>query len=63
MNGGYLVLDRDVPQFQFSTVLAQHELFNYLVLKTASPDATWAAAHGFEPIARFDEATVFRRGR
>lgn len=61
MNGGYLVLDRNVPQFQFSTLLAQHQLFSHLILLTGSPDGEWATSHGFERVAVFHEATVFHR--
>jgi hypothetical protein len=61
MNGGYVVLDRNIPQLPFSTTLARHALYSHLVLVTGSREAAWAAQAGFEPIAVLHEATVFRR--
>jgi hypothetical protein len=61
LNGGYLILDRNIPQSPFRPALARHRLFNYLVLQTDSQDAVWAERNTFESVAEFDEMTVYRR--
>lgn len=61
LNGGYLILDRNIPQLSFSPYLARQSLFNYLVIRTDSMDAHWATHNGFKPLRTFDDMTVFKR--
>jgi phosphatidylinositol glycan class B len=47
MNGGYTVLDRNIPQAQFMSELVAHPIFNYAVIPRARNYEDFAAEQGF----------------
>ena len=60
-NGGYLLLDRPIPQVPFDADLLDHELFDYVIAFHPAALERIAANPSFERVAVFDEAHVYRR--
>lgn len=61
MNGGYFVLDRNIPQVAFAPRHLPNPLFNYAALKAGSPDEEKALAAGFVEEKRFGDFVLLRR--
>jgi hypothetical protein len=61
MNGGYLVLEKTVPQVQFKRGLLANPLYNYAALLGQGSDAQRLRRMGWSEVSRFDEIVVLRR--
>ncbi len=61
LNGGYLVLDRTIPQDTFNPRLVSNPLFNYVALQAEGTDAQRLRRTGWVEVSIFDDIVVLKR--
>jgi hypothetical protein len=61
LNGGYVLLDRCIPQLQFSAALVQKPIFNYVAVYEPSSIRSMEQRPEWRRVAQFEETVVFRR--
>jgi hypothetical protein len=61
LNGGYVLLDRCIPQLQYSAALVQKPLFNYVAVYEPANIRSMEQRPQWRRVAQFEETVVFQR--
>lgn len=62
-NGGYLVLDRNIPQVELTRKRLDNPLYNYVLLTSEGAELDRLREGGWKEVARFQEVRVLARPR
>ena len=61
LNGGYVLLDRNVPELQYNTTIGSHRIYNYVAAHDEALIRTLERGTQFRRVVQFEDVVVFRR--
>ncbi|MBI5490681.1 MAG: glycosyltransferase family 39 protein [Deltaproteobacteria bacterium] len=61
LNGGYMIMNRNIPLLQYNATIVQHRIYNYVAVHDEKLIRTMEGKPEFRVVGQFEDVMVFRR--